>query len=135
MGLFRKAKKCQTYLRDQHLVTGLNARCYALALLVERAGPNSQDLGLVELLDGGVRQEDARRRLGLGLDALHEDAVEERSDATDGLDGRLEVPVSSRMRQVGGSRCVVYSARVRRYSGVDEACYHARRSDGQGARD
>lgn len=94
---FAQVKKRRTYLRDQDLVTRLHARCYALALLVERAGSNGQDLGFVELLDRRVGQEDARRSLRLGLDALHKDTVEERSNAADGLDGGLGELVSRRM--------------------------------------
>ena len=48
---------------------------------------NSEDLGLVELLDAGLGQEDAAGSLGLGLDALDEDTVKEGSKSSDGLDG------------------------------------------------
>ena len=76
-------------LRDQDLVAGLDAGGDALALAVKGTGADSEDLGLVELLDGRLGQEDARRRFGLGLDALHEDAVEQRRNGADGLEGRL----------------------------------------------
>ena len=75
-----------TYLGDQDLVAGLDADGNALALLVVGAGADGEHLGLVELLDGAVGEEDAGCGLGLGLDALDEDAVEERRDAADGLD-------------------------------------------------
>ena len=80
-----------TYLGNQNLVAGLDAGCYPLALLVECSGPNGQYLGLVQLLDGGLGQEDAACGLGLGLEALDEHAVEERGEGADGLEGRLSV--------------------------------------------
>ena len=85
----RSSKLLKTYLRNQHLVAGLHARRDPLALLVDGARADSQHLGLVELLDGAVGEEDAGCGLGLGLDALDEDAVEEGRDAADGLDGGL----------------------------------------------
>ena len=75
---------CPTYLRNQHLVAGGHAHGHALAILVEGAGADSQDLGLVKLLDARLGQEDAAGRLGLGLDALHEHAVEEGDEGLDG---------------------------------------------------
>jgi hypothetical protein len=78
-----------TYLGNQHLVAGLHARRNALALPVKGTGANGKHLGLVELLDGGLGQEDAGCGLGLGLEALDEDAVEEGREGADGLDGRL----------------------------------------------
>jgi hypothetical protein len=83
-----------TYLRNQHLVARLHTRLHALALLVECAGPDGEHLCLVELLDGAVGEEDAGCRLGLGLDALDEDAVEEGRDAADGFDGGLFNPIA-----------------------------------------
>jgi hypothetical protein len=73
-------------LRDQDLVAGLYAGSDALSILVEHARADGEDLGFIELLDGGLGEEDARCGLGLGLDALDEDAVEQRRDAADGLD-------------------------------------------------
>ena len=73
-----------TYLRNQNTVTDGNAHGETVALLVESAGADGQDLGLVELLDAGLGEEDAAGGLGLGLDALDEDAVEERSQGADG---------------------------------------------------
>jgi hypothetical protein len=72
-----------TYLGDQDLVTRLDADGYPLALLIISTGSNSQYLGLVELLDGGLGQEDAGCGLGLGLETLDEDAVEERGEGLD----------------------------------------------------
>jgi len=65
----------QTYLRNQHPVTGGDAHRCPLAILVESAGADGQDLGLVELLDARFREEDAARRLRLGLDALDQHPV------------------------------------------------------------
>lgn len=76
-------------LGDQDLVARLNADGDAVAGLVECAGADSEDLGLVELLDGGLGQEDAGGGLGLGLEALDEHAVEEGGEGADGLEGRL----------------------------------------------
>ena len=76
-----------TYLRNQHLVTGLHAWCYPLAVLIQQTWANSENLRLIEVLDSGFWQEDAPGGLGLGLDALDEDAVEERDEVLDGLDG------------------------------------------------
>jgi hypothetical protein len=79
-----------TYLGNQHLVARLHARRNTLALPVKRTGSDSEDLGLIQLLHGGLGQEDAGCGLGLGLDALDEDAVEEGRNGADGLDGRLQ---------------------------------------------
>lgn len=81
-----------TYLGNQNLVTGLHADGNPLSLPVVSARANSEDLGLVELLDGALGEEDAAGRLGLGLDALDKDAVEEGREGLDGLgcDGGLE---------------------------------------------
>lgn len=76
-------------LRDQDLVAGLHAGCNALSVPVQRSGSDSDDFGLVEFLDGRLRQENTRCGLGLGLDALDENAVEERGNGADRLDGRL----------------------------------------------
>lgn len=75
-----------TYLRNQHLVAGGHAHGHALAISVKGAGADGQDLGLVELLDARLGQEDAAGRLGLGLDALHEHAVKERDERLDGAE-------------------------------------------------
>lgn len=76
-------------LRDEDLVTGLDAQRYPLAVLVVEAGADGEDLALVELLDGAVGEEDAGRGLGLGLHALHQNAVEERCEGLDVLEHGL----------------------------------------------
>jgi hypothetical protein len=76
-------------LGDQDLVAGLHADGNAVARLVECAGAHSEHLGLVQLLDGCLGQEDAGCGLGLGLEALHEHTVEEGREGADGLEGRL----------------------------------------------
>jgi hypothetical protein len=94
-----------TYLRNKNLITLLNTHRYPLALAIQPAGTNSQDLGLVQLLDGGLGQEDAAGCLGLGLDALHEHAVEERGERADGLQsGRLGGIVSRDLGRKGSWR-------------------------------
>jgi len=75
------------YRGDQDPVAGLHAHGQPLALLVQGAGADGEDLGLVELLDARLGQEDAGRGLGLGLDALDQDAVQERHERLDGSDG------------------------------------------------
>lgn len=74
------------YLGDQNAVASSNAHGQAVTLLVEGAGANGNDLGLVELLDAGLGQEDAAGGLGLGLDALDQDAVQEGGEGADGAD-------------------------------------------------
>lgn len=76
-------------LGNEDLVAGLNAQRNALAVLVLETGANGEDLALVELLDSAVGEEDAGGGLGLGLHALHEDAVEEGSERLDVLEHRL----------------------------------------------
>lgn len=76
-----------TKLGDQNLVARLDRRSNALSIAVKGTGANSQNLGLVELLDGGLGEEDTAGGLGLGLDALDEDAVEEGCEGLDGLGG------------------------------------------------
>lgn len=72
-----------TILRDQHAVAGLDTHGHALALLVEETGSDGEDLALVQLLDAGLREEDAAGGLGLGLNALHEDAVQQGDEVLD----------------------------------------------------
>lgn len=76
-------------LRNQDLVAGLDAGRNALSVLVNGAGADGNHLGLVEVLDGCLGEEDASGGLGFGLDALHENAVEEGCNAADRLDGGL----------------------------------------------
>jgi hypothetical protein len=76
-------------LGDEDLVAGLDAQRYPLAVLVVEAGADGEDFALVELLDGAVGEEDAGGGLGLGLHALHQDAVEKRCEGLDVLEHRL----------------------------------------------
>jgi hypothetical protein len=76
-----------TKLRNQNLVTGLDGRSNALSIAVKSTGANGEDLCFVELLDGGLGEEDATGSLGLGLDALDENAVKEGCEGLDGLGG------------------------------------------------
>lgn len=83
-----------TYLRNKNLVTSADTHGDAVAILGQEARANSEDLGLVLLLDTALGQEDARGGLGLGLDALDQDAVQERSKALDVAEDRLLRPES-----------------------------------------
>ena len=76
-----------TELGNQDLVTGLDGRGDALAIAVEGAGTDGEDLCLVQFLDGGFGEEDSAGGLCLGLDALDKDAVEQGSESLDGLGG------------------------------------------------
>lgn len=84
-----KGNVVPTYHRNQNLVASGNAHGETLAILVEGTGANSEDLGLVELLDTALREEDTGGGLGLGLDALDQDAVQEGGKSLDVTDGRL----------------------------------------------
>lgn len=83
-----------TYLRNQNLVASADTHGDAVAILGQETRANSEDLGLVLLLDAALGQEDARGGLGLGLDALDEDAVQEGSKALDVAKDRLLRPKS-----------------------------------------
>jgi hypothetical protein len=76
-----------TKLGDQDAVADSDAHGQALAILVEATGSDGEDLGLVQLLDARLGQEDAAGRLGLGLDTLHENAVQEGGEGADRSDG------------------------------------------------
>lgn len=78
-----------TYHGDQDLVTGGNTHGHALAITVEGTGADGENLGLVLLLDAALREEDTGGSLGLGLDALDQDAVHEGSKALDVTEDRL----------------------------------------------
>lgn len=78
-----------TYLRNQNLVAGSDTHRKTLAILIESTGADGEDLGLVLLLDAALREEDAGGGFGLGLDALDQDTVQERSEALDVAEGRL----------------------------------------------
>lgn len=75
--------KDMAYLRNQDLVTRLYAWGDPLAILVNCSRSNSENLGFIQLLHRSLGKEDTGCGLGLGLDALNEDAVEERSNGTD----------------------------------------------------
>jgi hypothetical protein len=77
-----------TYRRNQDAVTRLHRGRDTLSLLVESAGSDSQHLGLVQLLDGALGQEDAGGGLWLRLEALHQDAVEQGRESLDVADYR-----------------------------------------------
>lgn len=80
-----------TELGDQDLVAGPHADGNTVAGLVVCARADSEHLGLVQLLDSCLGQEDAGCSLGFGLQALHQHAVEQRGKGTDRLEGRLEL--------------------------------------------
>ena len=92
------------YLRNQDLVASRHAHAYPLALLVQSAGSYCQNLGLVEVLDRAVGQENASGSLGLGLDPLDQDAVEEGSQRLDGFDRDVRLKQPSARHGVRG-RC------------------------------
>lgn len=75
-----------TILGNENLVTGLNAHDDALAVSVETAGTDGEDLGFIEFLDGGFGEEDAAGGAGLGLHALDEHAVQQRDERFDGFE-------------------------------------------------
>jgi hypothetical protein len=87
--LFADLDGAAAELGDKDLVAGLDAQRYPLAVLVVEAGADGEYLALVELLDGAVGEEDAGGGLGLGLHALHQDAVEERCEGLDVLEHGL----------------------------------------------
>jgi hypothetical protein len=73
----------RTYLRNQNTVAVGDTHRQTLALPVESAGSNSEDLAFVELLDARLGQEEAAGRLGVGLDALYQHAVQQRDEGLD----------------------------------------------------
>lgn len=76
----------QTHLGNQNPITNCHAAADPLSILIQSTGANSQDPRLVELLDARFREEDAGRGASLGLDALDQDAVEQRGESLDGLE-------------------------------------------------
>src|SRR5438045_7242853 len=64
---------------EQHAVARLEFDRDQLAVIVAAARANGDDLALGRLLLGGVRNDDATGRLILGIDALNDDAVVERT--------------------------------------------------------
>lgn len=105
-GYTRKTIVDATYLRNQNLVAGGDTHGDTVAILGQETRANSEDLGLVLLLDAALGEEDAGGGLGLGLDALDQDAVEEGSKALDVAEDRLlrqkSVSCAGEGRAVGG---------------------------------
>lgn len=71
------------------MVTDSNAARNVLAIPVKETRTNSENLGDILLLDAALREEDARGGLGLGLDTLDQDAVEEGGEVLDVTEDRL----------------------------------------------
>src|SRR5690606_31159237 len=67
-------------LAEEDRVPFLHVERHALAVVLLLAGADSDDLALLRLLPGGVRDDDPAHLLLLLLDALDDDAVVERSD-------------------------------------------------------
>ncbi len=74
-------------LADEDLVADLDVEGDLLAVLVEGAGAEGDDLGFLGLLLGGVRDDDAALDLFSLFDALEEDAIAEGLDAGFGVFG------------------------------------------------
>ena len=72
------------------MVTNSNTHGQTLTISLQGTGANGENLGLVLLLDAALGQEDAGSSLGLGLDALDQDAVQEGSEVLDVTEERLE---------------------------------------------
>jgi hypothetical protein len=77
----------KTYLRNQHLITSLDAHSYPLSIFIESAGSDSKDVGLVQFLDAALGQEDAAGGAGFCFDSLHEYAVQQWDERFDGFQG------------------------------------------------
>lgn len=76
-----------SHLRNQNAVAGLHRNLHPLALFIESTWAHGEDLGLRQLLDGRLGEEDSRGSLDIGLDTLDEDAVEEGREGLDGAEG------------------------------------------------
>lgn len=76
-----------TERRDQDLVTGLDGRSDNVTLHVGGTGADSEDVGLVELLNVLLGNVDSGGGLGSSLDSLDENSVEQRDERLDVLDG------------------------------------------------
>ena len=74
-------------LGDEDAVASADAHGDALAVAGEGAGADGKHLGLIQLLDAGLGQEDAAGGLGLGLDPLHQHPVQQRHQRLDRADG------------------------------------------------
>ena len=82
-----KLASCKTYLWNKDLVALLDTHCDSLAFSVESTWSNGQNLSFIELLYTALGQEDATSSLGLGLDSLDKNAVEEWDESADALEG------------------------------------------------
>src|ERR1700688_2192429 len=71
-------------LAHQHVVAGLDVHGRPLALVVQLAWADGDDLGLLRLLLGGVGDGDATPHLLLLLDALHHHSVVQGTDVQHG---------------------------------------------------
>lgn len=75
---------------QQNLVAGLDRGGDDLAILVGSTGTGGDNASFGERRRGSRGgKEETRRGLGLGLEALHQNAVEKRHDRLDRSDGRL----------------------------------------------
>lgn len=80
---------------QEDTVTGLDRGLDKVASAnIGDTGANGKNISLVELLSVLLGDVDTRSGLGLGLQTLHKDAVEQGDDGLDVLDGRLERAVS-----------------------------------------
>lgn len=71
------------------MVTLSNAHGDLGAIAVNGTRANSENLSNVLLLDAALREEDTGGGLGLGLDALDQNPIEEGSEALDVTEDRL----------------------------------------------
>lgn len=105
----RKPEHASTYLRNQHPITLLHAWLYPLAIPIQSTRADSKNLGLVELFDGALGQEDTGAGLCLGLDALNKDAVEKGGNGANRLEsGGLQSTLAGGVvtcRGDGSKRC------------------------------
>ena len=110
--------------REQDLVTLLDAHGHNLAILVGRAGTRRNDVRLRKGRRGARRrQEQAGRRLGLRLEALHEHAVEQRNNGLDRADGRRSLVWS--VACPAGVRRATYHNEEPTLEGLCDASAHA----------
>ena len=75
-----------TYLGYQDLIPRRHAWGDPLALPVQSARSNCEYFCLIEFLDAALRQEYSTGGLGLSLDSLNKNAVEEGRERGDGLE-------------------------------------------------
>lgn len=88
--VFTDLDRVTTPAGKKNLVTGLDRGGDDFAVLVGSTGASSDDASFGKGRgSGGGRKEDTSGGLGLGLEALDEDAVEERDDRLDRADGGL----------------------------------------------